>query len=104
MSQKLRVTRKAVAAEKKRALINRRGRNCINRTRGAQSDCGFYVTRRRFASRARFNSRLDMSADVIKVKDDRLANHIRQALVMTDYVVAALEVKRARRVRKKLGV
>ena len=45
-----------------------------------------------------------MPAYVIKVKDDRLSNHLRQALVITHDVVAALQVERARGVRQKLRV
>ena len=95
---------KTVAAQKERALINRRGRHRIHRSRGAELNGCFDVARSRLASRAGFDARLDVPADVVEMKDDRLAELLRQLFVVTHDVVAALQVEDSRRVGEKLCV
>ena len=91
---------KAVAAKKECALIYRRCSNRVNRTCRAERDGGLYVTGSGLASRAGFDSRLNVAAYVIKVEDDRLCNLIRQAFIKAHDVVAALQVERASGVSK----
>jgi hypothetical protein len=104
MREKFRVTRKAVSAKEEGALVDGRGRNRIQAPSGAQPHGCFDITGGSFASRAGFYSRLDVTAHVVQMEDDRFLDLIGQTLVISHDVITALQVKRPGCMRQKLRV
>src|SRR5712692_10854583 len=104
VGQKLSVSGKAVSAEKQRALIYRRRRDRIDASRRAQFDRGFDIAGGGLSGRARFNARLDVSVDIIEMKNHRVPDSIRKALAPAYDLVSTLQVERSRVMRQQLGV
>src|SRR5712692_5728206 len=104
MGQKLSVSGKAVSAEKQRPLIDRRRGDRIDASRRAQLDGGFDITGSSLPGPARFNARLDVSIDIIEMKDYRVGDSIRQALAPAYDLVSTLQVERPRVMSQQLGV
>ena len=98
------MTGKAVTSQKQGALVDWRGGDRIDASRRAQLDRGFNVLRRGFSRIARFDSRLDVSVDVIQMIDDWLIELRRQIFIATDNVIAALQIQRARIVCEQLCI
>ena len=95
---------KAVTSQKQGALVDWRGGDRIDTSRRAQLDRGFNVLSRSLARIARFDSRLDMSLNVIQMIDDWFIRLRRQIFIATNDVIAALQIQRARVVREQLCV
>src|SRR5713226_1585050 len=104
MSEKLSVSGKTVSAEKQRPLIDRRRRDRIDAATRAQLNRSFDVAGRSLSGRARFNARLDVSIDIIEMKNYRTDCSVRKALAPADDLVATLQVERSRVMRQQLGV
>ncbi len=69
ISKKLCVSGKGIAAKVQRPLIDGRGSDRIDAARGAQFHRRFDVTGRSLSGGARLDARLDVTLDVIEVKD-----------------------------------
>ena len=67
-------------------------------------DGRFDVTGRSLSGVARFDARLDKAADIVEMKDDRRVKIVGKGLALTNDVVAALQIERARGVREQLRV
>src|SRR6266850_6035803 len=90
MRQELRVAGKAVTPEEKRALVDWRGSDRVDLSGGAQFHGRFDVTAGSFSGGARLDSRLDVSLNVIEVKNYRLGSLIGKPLVAADDLVSTL--------------
>jgi hypothetical protein len=98
------VSGKAVAAKKKRPLIYRRRRDRIDASRRAQLDRGFDISGSGLPSRARFNARLDMSINIVEMKNHRAADSIGKRLAPAYDLVSTLQVEGARVMRQQLRI
>src|SRR5688572_28208946 len=97
MCEEFSVSRKTVAAEKKRPLINRRRGYRIDASRRTQLDRRFDVTSRSFAGGGRLDPGFDKAGDVVEVIDDGFGV-FRKGFFCPDYVVTRLEIQGARSV------
>src|SRR6266849_4359354 len=104
MGQKLSVSGKAVAAEKKRPLIYRRRGDRIDASRRAQLDRSFDITGSGLSGRARFNARLDVSINIVEMKNQRVSDLITKAFAPAYDLVSTLQVERSRVMRQQLRV
>src|SRR5713226_3726207 len=102
--QELSMARKAVAAEEQCALVNGRRGDRIDASRRAQFDRRLDVTSGGFAGVARFDSGLDVSLNVIEMKDYGIAESIGKAFIIANDLVSALQIQRARIVRQQLSI
>src|SRR6185295_9049980 len=104
MGEKLRVTRKTVAAEKEGALVNRRRGDCIDVSSRTQLHRSFDVTSRGFTRSARLDAWLDEATDIVEMIDDGFGELIRKRLSRAYDVVTGLQIKSACRVSQQLSI
>jgi hypothetical protein len=98
------VTGKTVASQKQSALIDWRRGNGVDAAGSTQFDRCFDIAGGGAAGGARFDSGLDVSADVVEVKNYRLGDVIGKALVAADDCIATLQIQRSRVVRQQLRI
>src|SRR5437016_9581988 len=99
MRQEFGVAGKTIAAQKESTFVDWRRRHRVDASRRAQFHGRLDINGGRFSRRAGFDSRLDVTPNVIEMKDYRLADLIGKALIVANDLVATLEVECARIVR-----
>src|SRR5205085_10152937 len=82
----------------------RRRRDRVDAPRGAKFDGGFDIATRCSSGCARFDPRLDVSVNVIEMKNYRFNRSPGQFLIVSHDLVTALQVQRPRGVSKELSV
>src|SRR5216684_6091725 len=90
MREELRVAGKAVTSEEESALIDWCGSDRVDLSGGAQFHRRLDITAGSLTGSARLDSRLDMSLNVIEVKNYRLGSLIGKPPVAADDLVSTL--------------
>src|SRR2546429_3173386 len=81
MSEELRVARETVTSQKECALVDGRGSDRVDLSGAAQFNGRLDVSAGSFSRDPRFDSRLDVSLNIIEVKNYRLGRLIGPAVV-----------------------
>src|SRR5687767_11380233 len=102
MRQEFGVAGETVAAEKERALVERRGRDRVETAAHAKLDRRLDVLARSPTGGGGFHARLDVRADVVEMVNEGRVETCGQRLVAADDLVTALQVEFARSVREQL--
>src|SRR6266436_4847202 len=93
MSEEFSVPGKAIASEKQSSFVYRSCCNRIKVSTATKSHCGFDITRSGPSCSARFNSRFDVSRNIIQMINNRGGRSLWKRLTPTNYRVAALEIE-----------
>jgi hypothetical protein len=95
VGQKFSVAGKAVATKKQRALVNRCRRNGIDSSGSTKLDCCLNVSGSRFSCSSRFDSGLNVTTNIVEMKNYGARKVVRNRFTLPDDVVAALQVESA---------
>src|SRR6266566_4455013 len=96
MREELRVAGKAVTSQEERAFVDWRGSDGIDLSGSAQFHGRLDVTAGSFSCGPRLDARLDVSLNIIEMKNYRLGSSIGKALVAADDLISTLQVQGAR--------